>query len=217
MRYKVEGLEIRSENAAKPPRQAVQWIVNWIRDLDPSTNTLDYGCGKMRYSVHFLERCKHVHLVDSKIQLNRRQLVLGKLCSIAAEIPERFGNCSVHEAESQSWINLGVDLVFCSNVLSTIPHEDTRLDVLDGMTRTLRGDGRLFLCTQYTNSYYSELERSNRAVKYEDGLLVISGSFASFYARIKKGQLEDYVRRVGLEVDSAFNKGQSAVVIARKG
>lgn len=216
MHYKVEGLEIRTENAAKPIERASQWIVNWIGSLHPDTVAMDYGCGKLRYSVHLAKHCRFVHLVDSPHQLYRQQILDGQMTTVAEKARAEFRGCALHEADSSTWRRLGIDLVLCTNVLSTIPFPELRQEIVNNLAGTLKPGGRLFLCTQYTNSYYSEASRSQRGRPYNDGLLITGRHGTSFYARLRKGDLLKYILAASLEVESALCQGQTAIVIAKK-
>ena len=73
MRYVVRGLEIRTENAAKPIGRASRWVLKWIEGLPSNAVALDYGCGNLRYTVPLAERVRSVYAVDSEYQVRRVQ------------------------------------------------------------------------------------------------------------------------------------------------
>ncbi len=66
MRYKLaSGIEIRTENAAKPEAQASKFLLQIISDLPKVSATFDYGCGKLRYEKVIADTTDVLAVVDS--------------------------------------------------------------------------------------------------------------------------------------------------------
>jgi hypothetical protein len=83
MRYKISsGVEIRTENAAKPASQPSQFLVDLISGLPHVSMTFDYGCGKLRYVKAISSKTDTLTLIDSEIQLSRLQMLGNKETSI---------------------------------------------------------------------------------------------------------------------------------------
>jgi hypothetical protein len=83
MRYKLaSGIEIRTENAAKPESQQSKFLLDLFGNLQHVASTFDYGCGKLRYQRAIAETTDMFSLVDSEIQLSRLQVLRGKETSI---------------------------------------------------------------------------------------------------------------------------------------
>src|SRR5262249_55665258 len=83
MRYKLEsGIEIRTENAAKPESQASKFLLDLITRLPNVASTFDYGCGKLRYQRAIADTTDTLAVVDSEIQLSRLQVLHRKKTSI---------------------------------------------------------------------------------------------------------------------------------------
>jgi hypothetical protein len=81
MRYKVDGVTIRSENAAKPCNQKSQRVDGYLRTLSAET-LLDFGCGKLRYSDTLVKISPRVTFLDSLIQINRQQVIRGERTTV---------------------------------------------------------------------------------------------------------------------------------------
>ena len=83
MRYRLPGgILIRTENAAKPEAQASLGLSSYIEGLAPVVKSFDYGCGKLRYVKPILSTTDTLTIVDSEIQLGRRQIVFGNETTI---------------------------------------------------------------------------------------------------------------------------------------
>lgn len=72
MHYQINNYLVKSENAALSSRQTNSEIISRIDSLPNDIDTLDYGCGKCRYSRQLSKKSKHIVLLDSKVQLSRQ-------------------------------------------------------------------------------------------------------------------------------------------------
>ena len=67
MRYKLaSGIEIRTENAAKPESQPSKFLLDLIANLPHVASTFDYGCGKLRYQRAIADTTDVLAIVDSE-------------------------------------------------------------------------------------------------------------------------------------------------------
>jgi len=66
MHYKLGGgIIIKTENAAKSEKQPSTYLRKLMRQLPSVSSSLDYGCGKLRYTKAILENTETLTIVDS--------------------------------------------------------------------------------------------------------------------------------------------------------
>jgi 2-polyprenyl-3-methyl-5-hydroxy-6-metoxy-1,4-benzoquinol methylase len=216
MRYAIRGLEIRSENAAKPASSAGRWMLNWIRQLPVDAHALDIGCGKLRYTVPLSRRTTSVTAVDSAIQLDRRQRLFGKLASVRAYAAETLSNVKVYELEDRTWHRKRYEIIVCSNVLSAIPCRKTRTRLVRTARTCLSARGRLLLTTQFRNSHFKRWKTARNAARFLDGYLVRGKRGTSFYGLLDAAALAQLCRRCGLRILQTGHAGELAYVLASR-
>src|SRR6056297_3962008 len=126
MHYKVNQSLIKSELAAKPPVQTNKYVLKWINSLNYNNIILDYGCGKLRYSIPLSKIVKKVYIYDSDIQINREQVINGNKVKIRKLVQNKYANMFIiSDINNNNFYNM-FDYVLCSNVLSAIPHSNIR-------------------------------------------------------------------------------------------
>ena len=214
MHYKVAGLVVKTENAAKPASQACRWVLRWIDDLSKESVALDYGCGKFRYTIPLAKRVSKVYAVDSEVQVKRLQLVDGERTTLKQYAQTRLPKVEVYEVDERGWRRKKYDRILLANVLSTIPVIRRRVDMLSMLRDLLRQDGQLLACTQFRNSYFKTYETNPRAHQRRGGWLVQLGSdSASYYAIVPLKRLERLCFQAKLRVVHAYVRGESAYVV----
>lgn len=216
MHYEVNGLTVRTENAAKPLGQAHAFVLHWIGELLPTSVVLDYGCGKFRYTIPLARHVKNVVAVDSKHQVDRIQIVAGEETSLRSYAADHLPNTQVYDITQKAWLGRRYDIVLCANVLSTIPFPRKRRSILRKLRDVLKPRGRLLLCTQYRNTYFKTYATNPQASEYEDGWLIRSRHGTAFYGIIDKTALVELCDSSGLAITEAFSKGESAYVVASR-
>lgn len=216
MRYKVSGLEIRSENAAKPACCAGTWMLNWISCLRKDETGLDLGCGKLRYTVHLAGALASVTAVDSALQVDRTQTLFGLSASVRAYAIAHLPNVRVCALEEDAWQRDRYAVVLCSNVLSAIPSRRVRKRLVATAYRLIAIGGTFLLTTQYRNSHFSGWKSNPQAYRYCDGFLVRTARGASFYGLIDSVALTNLCRSAGFSVVKAGHEKELAYVIATK-
>lgn len=216
MRYKFKGVELRTENAAKPYRQRSSWVVDQISQIPAGAVALDYGCGKFRYTIPLSRRVRHVCAVDSFFQIERDQQVANRRTSLRKYAKKYLKNVSVHEIDSPSWRRLRFDFILCANVLSVIPHKSIRLRVLRELRGVLKRNGQLLVSTQFRNTHFSHWKKHSGADWVRDGWFVQGLRGASFYAIIPPNKLGQLCRSAGLIVSRMGSKGETGYVFAER-
>jgi SAM-dependent methyltransferase len=217
MRYKIKSFEIRSENAAKPASSAGRWILEWIRRLPRSASGLDIGCGKLRYTAHLAARIKSVTGVDSDVQLDRKQTLFGKTCSIRDYVSESLPNVRVYSANEAGWKRTRYNVILCSNVLSAIPCKKTRRKILRRAYGCLMDGGQFLLTTQYRNSYFNAWRCNSAARRFLDGFLVEGRRGTSFYGLLDARALTQLCRVTGFRILDSGHADELAFVLASRG
>ena len=216
MRYTVCGIEIRSENAAKPGSSAGRWIIDWISTLERNGAALDLGCGKFRYTVHLARRLYRVTAVDSPEQIGRTQLLFGDHCSLREYAARNLPNVNVYAIEESGWQRRLYPVILCSNVLSAIPCARTRQEVVRNAYNRLRPGGQFLMTTQYRNSHFTGWQTDPRARRHLDGFLVAHARGTSFYGLIKAAALARLCHKTGFTVIRSGHVKELAYVLATR-
>jgi hypothetical protein len=217
MRYKVRGIEIRSENAAKPAIAAASSLIRWLCNRKSTPSALDYGCGKLRYTHYIAQHSKHIGIVDSNIQLTRTQRVHGQSTSVQAYAKKIWRTCSIQHLED-FWRQpvRHYHFILCANVLSTIPCVKARAKSLRSIYAALKTNGRVLFVNQHTNSYFTEVRKKISSRPHLDGWVVSSKVGASYYGILCKNSVVKLVTRFGFHIEQAWNEGQSNFVLVSK-
>ena len=178
------------------------------------THALDMGCGKLRYAVHLAEIAKQLTVVDSEIQMDRVQLLFDKRTTIKAYALEQWQHVRAMSTEEFAADRHRYDFALCANVLSAIPSNRARLDLIQSVRRRLTARGKALFVCQYTNSYFFEQMRSNNVLRHRDGFIKGTEQNASFYGLITPEQLVSLVSKSGLVVEKMWRNDQSGYVIS---
>jgi SAM-dependent methyltransferase len=216
MRYKVGPLEIRSENAAKPLSQAAQPLVKWLRRSSHVSLALDYGCGKLRYSGHLAKKCRRLTLVDSRIQLDRVQMVAGRRATVREFAKRKWPNCKVLSVEEFDAPRSTYDFILCANVLSAIPDKSVLSQVLGRLSRSLKPRGLCLFVSQYRNSDFRKMAASKNARPHLYGWILVTKRGAFYYGVLDVGRVKELIERRGFLITESWTEGESAYVLATR-
>lgn len=216
MHYRALGLTIRSENAAKPAAQASRQLVAWLRGEIDCDQVLDYGCGKLRYAPTLTKLARSVTFVDSAVQLDRRQLILGTRTTVRAMVPRRWPSARVLDLEQFAADKKLYDFVLCANVLSAIPSKSIRSRVLRTLASRLRRTGLCLFVTQHRNTDFKRMRHSPNAQPYLDGWILRSKHGPSYYGILDRLKLGSLVQRCDHYVRCAWVSGESTFVLTSK-
>lgn len=169
MHYSIEEITIESELAAKPTGQTNKAIISLINALPYSTRVLDYGCGKLRYAIPLANRVSSVVAIDSIFQVDKKQQIGSSFIS-----PRDYhkDNLLVCDLDDPMWKSGTYDIVLCTNVLSAIPFDNYRIQIIKNAYEVLNNDGLLMISIQYRNSYFSTYKNRKDVVPYNDGWLI---------------------------------------------
>lgn len=217
MHYKIKGIEIRSENAAKPIANAAAPLVSWLSARPFTPSALDFGCGKLRYTHYLANKSNRLGVVDSDVQLNRLQIINGEYTSVKQYIEKRLLGCMIHELNA-FWKNPFQEYHFalCANVLSAIPCPKARARSLQAIHTSLSQNGQVLFVNQHTNSYFTAARDNPAAVAHLDGWITKSKATASYYGILNKQSVIKLVGRFGFVIEKAWVEGQSNYVLAQK-
>jgi len=212
MRYKLaSGIEIRTENAAKPESQPSRFSVDLIAELPHVGSTFDYGCGKLRYQRAIADTTDVLAVVDSEIQLSRLQVLRGKETSIRSLFKQSNRIEVYNDVEFQE-LNTRFERGFCINVLPVIPSYSRRRRVLDVIRGKLRrdGNGECLFVVQYRNSDFTRMRKMSNTKPWLDGFIIDSLRGYSFYGLIPPDRLEASLKRAGFRVrETKLNEGSA--------
>lgn len=209
MHYKVNQSLIKSELAAKPPAQTNKYVIKWINSLNHNNIVLDYGCGKLRYSIPLSKALKKVYIYDSDIQINRKQVINGNKVKIRKLVENEYANMFIIDEITNNNYYKMFDYVLCSNVLSAIPFSNIRINILKKIKRLLKKDGELFINVKYRYSYFKNYPNS---YKYNDGYIRDYKNVSYFYGIIKPNKLERILKNVGFKIFKKIKKNGSIFI-----
>lgn len=214
MHYQINNIIIKSELAAKPISQTNKYVIEYISKLPADSYVLDYGCGKLRYSLPISRKVKQTIAIDSSEQIDTYKKIGDRYCK-----PRDLSNNKllVLSIDEMNWDKTRFDVIFCTNVLSAIPFEDVRLELLKNAKRVLKKSGTLFISVQYRNSYFKEYSRRKDVIKYDDGWLIMtkSNNQYAFYAELSSDYIINLCKQVGYSTFFVKKKDGSCFIEAR--
>ena len=214
MHYKIKDYVIESELAAKSVLQPNQNVLNYISNIPSFYTVLDYGCGKLRYTLPLSKRVKKVVAIDSAEQIKKLQIINGQRTSLS-EV--KIDNVIVCALEDSKWRAESYDLVLCTNVLSAIPFESIREEVLRNACSVLKETGQLYITVQYRNSYFSQYNQRQDVKKFEDGWLILKNKQRGmFYAPLTSDYIVKLCQKNGFTNFHICNMDGSCYITAKK-
>ncbi len=210
MRYKLaSGIEIRTENAAKPESQSSKFLCNLISALPHVPSSFDYGCGKLRYQKAIADTTDALALIDSEVQLSRMQVLRGRETWIRDMYKQSNRIRVYNDIEFQSTSML-FERGFCLNVLSVIPSYRRRRQVLNIVRQKLKRNGECLFVVQYRNSDFTRMKKMSNAKLWLDGFLIDSLRGYSFFGLIPPDRLETSLKRAGFQIlETRLNEGSA--------
>lgn len=215
MRYRIKKLEVRSENAAKPASQSARAVVEWIEKQRRMKSVLDLGCGKLRYARYLAGKCDHLGLVDSQVQIERRQVIGNCHTTVKDYAANSWPHAEVYSLE-EFWkkTRRRYDFVLCANVISAIPSRIIRARTLRSILRCLKKGGRVLVVNQYANSYFSRMINSGKVIAHLDGYILCSVRGNYYYGILPEEKMSRILAVCGFKVIERWRIGQSAFVLA---
>jgi hypothetical protein len=203
------GIEIRTENAAKPESQASNFLLELIANLPHVSSCFDYGCGKLRYQRAIADTTDVLAIIDSEVQLSRMQTLRGNKTTIR-KVFKQSNRVQVYTDIEFKKLNTRFERGFCVNVLSVIPSYAHRRQVLDVIHEKLMRDGECLFVVQYRNSDFTRMSKMFNAKPWLDGFVIDSLRGHSFYGMIPADRLEASLKRAGFRVrETRLNEGSA--------
>ena len=215
MHYKINDTLIKSENAAKPtftPSKDMLFLLK--KYIKKSDHVLDYGCGKLRYTIPISKMAKIVHGVDSNEQIYRPIKLRGKTISIY-NLAKKYKNIVLHAISKKEWQKFKYDKILLSHVLSAVPHEKDRFKIACALHGVMHAESILIACTNHRMSYFKKWDISPRVEKYNDGYF-IKEPIPSYFGIINKVKLAGYFEQSGFEILQLFIKEDNTYCICKK-
>ncbi len=217
MHYNVLGHCIQTENSAKPRKQACGYLRDWILRHARLDSSLDYGCGKLRYSLELAHISRKLTLVDSEEQLRRCQLIEGNGTTIREYSRKAIPHSRVLSVAEFAEDRTRYDLIFCANVLPIIPSAKERSKVLEALRERLKQTGTCLFVCQYRNTYFSEMQNFEGAKAYLDGWVVIrQNGDSTYYGLLPRPKVESLAIHHGFQIVKSWIVGESAYVLCGK-
>lgn len=185
MHYQINNsILIKSENAAKSTKQPNKVIIEYIDKLSSDFHVLDYGCGKLRYSIPLCSKVEKVIAIDSEHQITRFQII-NNIRTTVVNYARRFStNLDVYSESNTKWMQMKFQFILCTNVLSAVPNREDRLKILRNIKSVLEVGGQALISVQYRNSYFSGYSKRDNSIQYSDGWILRNRSGNTFYGLI---------------------------------
>ncbi len=179
MHYRIDNYIIESELAAKSPSQTNKHMIDIINNIPNNYKVLDYGCGKLRYSIPLAKQVASVVAIDSAYQINKPQKI-NSFYGCPSEY--KLNGLSVCDINNSFWQNKSYDAVLCINVMSAIPYDEMRFKIIKDAYDVLNSQGFLLIVVQYRNSYFNTYKKRTDTIPYYDGWLIKkTNNKCSFY------------------------------------
>jgi hypothetical protein len=154
-------------------------------------------------------------LVDSEVQLSRRQIIDGRSTSVR-EYAGAWKHCSVLNVAAFEASGVRADFTLCANVLSAVPSAEARERIVREIAAHTSPRGTALFVVQYRNTHFRRWEQLPHAQRTGGGWLVKNVRGASFYAPITAEELAEYVINGGMVPVDIWCCGEAALVLAIK-
>lgn len=213
MHYILNGITIKSENAAKPEAQASKSVVNYLLDKKGIERILDFGCGKLRYSETLNKIGVSVTYVDSRVQLTRLQTIKGTKTNVVKYVADNYQGALVVPFEEIDHHKEKYQLITCTNVISAIPCEETLKKVLAKINDLLDSDGCAVFVNQHRNSYFKRFLSGQKRLF---GYIYKGKRGYSYYGIITPDVMTKLLECNGYKVLKSWTVGESNFVEASR-
>lgn len=207
---------IKSEYAAKSKTQKSKFVSEFISKLEKEYVVLDYGCGKLRYTIDIAEKVKNVVGIDSINQFQLKQIINGRKISLEEYSSQCSENLRLLPIEKYDFPQDIFDFAICTNVLSAIPNIEDRQIVIKNLKKSIKDQGRILISVQYRNSYFSLYDKRCNAKKHLDGWIINNKSRYSFYGLIRPEILESMCLKENLIIKESIKRNGSIFLILTK-
>lgn len=213
LNYKINGITIRSENAAKPHTMPSGYLCNYIKNSLKNGRALDFGCGKLRYSEELVNKFDVVTFLDSRKQLERVQIIRGVKTTIPEFVANNYKNSNAVPFENVDKITDQYDFILCANVLSAVPCKTTIYKIISSIRELLKSDGEAMIVNQYKSSYFRKYESG---IKHLHGYIYQNFRNASYYGLLDERVVREICLENNLSIIKSWSKAGSSYVIVGK-
>ncbi len=190
MRYFIKGgIEIRTENSAKPDSQSSRFIRGEILKLRKVNQSLNYGSGKLRFLSDMSLVSDSIVLTDSLIQIERIQSISGFYSTNYKEFITGRNNVSVVNLKDLRGLSEIFDRAYCLNVLPVVPFPAIRSNIFIRINRTLKMGGELIVANRWRNSEFSIMKAKAGAIQFNDGTLIRSLRGYAYYHSVTEAEV----------------------------
>lgn len=212
MHYKINGHNIKSHNAAKPHTQSSRQVIEELEEIVVTGQILDLGCGKLRYSDYLCELSQNICFADSRVQLERMQVIKGIRCSVQEYVAKNYPLSRCVAIEDIKEVNDQFDFIFCSNVLFAIPCEETLNATMLIIYRLLSDSGKALIVNQHRSSYFKKFEMGR---PHLHGYLYKGNRGSSYYGIIDKSTIENLSRKHGFTTEAFVRGGRTFAYLTK--
>lgn len=217
MRYYIRnGVEIRSENSAKPATQSSSFIERCIESQTPVRLAANYGSGKLRFLNSMTNVSQILTLVDSTIQSERTQ----SLHNLANVRYRSFldGRNSIEVITTKDFIQRKsfFDRVYCLNVLAIVPIPAIRRAIIQRIYCSMKPDAEAVFVNRWRNSEFSQAKQRLDAREHHGGTLLRSFRGHAFYIQIGINEMERLALEANLRMSSVEQKDGTYYAVFKK-
>lgn len=217
MRYYVRhGIEIRTENSAKPSKQSSTFIEGEIRNLCKVESSVNYGAGKLRFLDAMTAVSNVVTLVDSEIQIERKQNLLERHHSNYYDVIRNKNNINSKNVRQFIDEDTIYDRAYCLNVLAIVPFPSIRKDIFLRCFKKLRSGGDMIVVNRWRNSDFDNIRARDSARELNGGILIKSYRGYGYYYQMKSDEAEKLGTATGFLVRSLKRKDGTYFLVLRK-
>lgn len=176
-------------------------ILNDFCSNKDSICVLDYGCGRLRNTIHLLNNGIKTSVVDTKLQLNNNSKLISTL-----NLEQCFDSDSVN-------FNYKYDVILLSFVLNVIPEITDRVSILYNISNLIKDDGTIYIEVR-NDKFVKNLK--NKAV-YNDGLVIGNGEYRTFQKPYSPLELEQFLKENNFEILLIKKISGSIIAKVKKG
>lgn len=201
MRYFIKGgIEIRTENSAKPDSQSSRFIRDEILKLRKVNQSLNYGSGKLRFLSDMGLVSDHIVLTDSLIQIERIQSISGVYSTNYKNFINGRNDISIVNLKDLRGLSEIFDRAYCLNVLPVVPFPAIRSNIFVRIKRSLKIGGELIIANRWRNSEFSIMKAKAGAMQFNGGTLIRSLRGYAYYNSVTEAEVSRLGSQAGFSV-----------------
>lgn len=216
MKYKTKQGIYDSSIAARSKHQKQVDLVQILSKFSTHDMVLDYGCGKLRYFDELRKLSKNLYLLDSDIQLFKKQQIQGERTSVN-EYCQKFKNVHPLTIDKIEAYQNRFDLILLANVLSAIPVYKVRVQVLDNINKLLNESGKAIIVLQYKDTYFKQYKEREGAQLQNQGYIFKTQNQVRYYAMLDDKEMKKLFSKTKLKIESITKRRGRLFIEVKKG